>query len=92
MSAVVSEAFNIKKVQPSYSEEARQKHIQGKVVMKAEISQTGDVEELTVISGDPLLNPAAVDAVMQWKYKPYLLKGQPIALETQVSVVFQLTE
>jgi protein TonB len=73
-----------------YPTEARKKHIEGKVVMRAEISKEGVVENLKVISGDPILAQAATDAVKQWKYKPYLLNGAPIAVETQVTVNFTL--
>ena len=87
----VSQALLVKKVQPVFPEEARHNHIQGNVVMKAEITQTGEVKELTVISGDPALTPAAVEAVKQWKYKPYKLNGDPVEVETQVTVAFQLS-
>ena len=78
----------VKKVQPNYPEEARKKHIQGIVVMKAIISHEGDVQELTVVSGDPLLVPAALEAAKQWKCKPYLLQGQPVEIETQIMMIF----
>ena len=91
VSESVSQAFIAKKVQPDYPPEARAKHVEGRVVMKAEISESGDVQNISLISGDPLLAPAAMEAVKQWKYKPYLLNGQPVNVETQVTVVFQLT-
>jgi protein TonB len=77
----------VKKVQPNYPEEARKKHVQGSVVMKAIIGHEGDVKELTVVSGDPLLAPAALEAVKQWKYKSYLLQGQPVEIETQIIII-----
>jgi len=79
-------------VQPEYPQEARDKHIQGAGVLKAEISKEGDVTAMTLVSGHPLLAPAAVEAVKQWKYKPYLLNGRPVAVETQVSVSFALSK
>jgi TonB family protein len=88
ISQKVSEALITKKVQPEYAQEAREKRIQGLVILKAEINKEGDVTDLTLLSGHPLLAPA--DAVKQWKYKPFLLNGQPIAVETQVSVSFVL--
>jgi protein TonB len=91
VSEMVSQALIVRKVQPAYPEEARHNHIQGNVVMKAEITQTGEVKELTVISGDPALAPAAVEAVKQWTYKPYKLNGDPVELETQVTVAFKLS-
>jgi len=87
----VSQALLVKKVQPVYPAEAREKHVEGRVVMKAEISEGGDVEELSLVSGDPLLAPVALEAVKQWKYKPYYLSGQPAKVETQVTVSFELT-
>ena len=86
----VSQSLLVKKVQPEYPREAREKHVQGTVKLKAEISKEGNVTDLTVVSGDPLLAPAAMEAVKQWKYKPYLLNGQPVIVETQVSVLFEL--
>jgi protein TonB len=64
--------------------------IQGRVVLKVVISKTGDVVSLALVSGDPLLAPAAIDAVKQWKYKPYLLNGNPVEVDTQVTVNFTL--
>jgi protein TonB len=58
--------------------------------LKALINETGDVVNVELISGDPLLAPSAVDAVKQWKYRPYLLNGKPVAMETQVTVSFTL--
>ena len=85
-----AETLVIRKVQPTYPTEARKKHIQGKVIMQAEISKEGTVQFLKVLSGDSLLTEAAIAAVKQWKYKPYLLSGEPIAIETQVTVNFVL--
>jgi TonB family protein len=87
----VSQAFLITKVQPQYPDDARQARIQGSVVLKAEIDKNGSVEDLILVSGHPLLAPAAIEAVKQWKYKPYLLNGQPVGVETQITVAFQLS-
>lgn len=87
----VSQAFLITKVQPRYPDDARQGRIQGSVVLKAEIDKNGSVEDLILVSGHPLLAPAAIEAVKQWKYKPYLLNGQPVGVETQITVAFQLS-
>jgi protein TonB len=54
------------------------------------IDKNGGVEELTLVSGHPMLAPAAIEAVKQWKYKPFLLNGQPVKVETQILVDFQL--
>jgi protein TonB len=60
--------------------------------MKAVINQTGDVESVELLSGHPMLVQAALDAVKQWKYRPYLLNGNAVAVETQVTVNFTLSE
>jgi protein TonB len=80
----------IKKVQPKYPKEARKNRVQGAVVLQARIGKTGDIEDLQVVSGDDLLVPAAIKAVMQWKYRPYLLKGQPVEVQTRITLNFTL--
>jgi TonB family protein len=87
----VSQGLLIKKVQPRYPEEARQGRLQGQVVLQVVIDKNGDFETVSLVSGHPLLAPAAIEAVKQWKYKPYLLQGQPVAVDTQVIVNFQLS-
>ncbi len=87
----VSTGLLIKKVPPDYPADAREARIQGQVVLQALVDKNGDVEKLTLVSGHPLLAPAAIEAVKQWKYKPYLLNGQPVAMETWVTVSFQLS-
>jgi len=88
----VATGLIISKVAPIYPEEARTAKIQGSVVLKAMINQTGDVVSLDLVSGHPLLAPAAMDAVRQWKYRPYLLNGKAVAVETQITVNFTLTK
>ncbi|MGA7684480.1 MAG: energy transducer TonB [Terriglobales bacterium] len=88
----VSQGLLIKKVTPIYPEYARQNRIQGQVILQAEISKSGDIDHLQLITGDPELAPAAMEAVKQWKYKPYLLQGQPVNVETQIIVNFTLLE
>jgi TonB family protein len=88
----VAAGLIISKVQPDYPPMARQARIQGAVVMKAVINQTGDVESVELLSGHPMLVQAALDAVKQWKYRPYLLNGNAVAVETQVTVNFTLSE
>jgi TonB family protein len=90
VSQKVEERLIAKKVQPQYPQEAREQHIQGTVVLKAQISKEGDVAQLGLVSGHPLLVPAAIEAVKQWKYKPFLLNGQPLVVETQIAVTFTL--
>jgi TonB family protein len=80
------------KVNPLYPPEARDQHIQGVVVLGVKIDNEGNVYDVELISGHPLLADSAIDAVRQWKYKPYLLNGEPIEVETQVQVNFTLTQ
>jgi periplasmic protein TonB len=88
-SGVVS-GLLLRKVNPTYPPLARQARIQGTVVLQAQISKTGDIENLQLLSGHPMLAPAAIEAVKQWKYKPYLLNGEPVEVDTQVQVNFTL--
>lgn len=80
----------IRRVQPEYPPLARSARIQGTVVLFAEISKAGTIDNLRVISGHPLLVPSTIDAVRQWRYRPYLLNGEPIEVETQITVNFLL--
>jgi periplasmic protein TonB len=86
----VSQGLILRKVQPTYPPLARQARIQGKVLLQAQISKEGNIENLQLISGHPMLAPAAIEAVKQWKYRPYLLNGEPVEVETQVEVNFTL--
>ena len=87
----VSQGLLIKKVQPNYPPLARQARIQGTVLLQAEISKDGTIENLRLINGHPMLAPAAIEAVKQWRYRPYMLNGEPVAVETQVQVNFTLS-
>ena len=84
----VSAGLLVRKVNPNYPPLARQARIQGQVLLQAEISKDGSIQNLRLISGHPMLAPAAIEAVKQWKYKPYLLNGEPVEVETQVQVNF----
>src|SRR5208337_563398 len=86
----VTQGLLIKKVQPVYPPLARQARIQGNVLLQAEISTEGTIENLHLISGHPMLAPAAIEAVKQWRYKPYILNGEPVPVETQITVIFSL--
>jgi protein TonB len=87
----VSQGLLIHKVQPSYPALARQARIQGVVVLQALIGKDGAIQNLHVVSGHPMLTGAALDAVKQWKYKPYYLNGEPVEVETTVNVNFTLS-
>ncbi|HZW79949.1 MAG TPA: energy transducer TonB [Candidatus Deferrimicrobiaceae bacterium] len=86
----VTTGLLIKKANPIYPADARAAYIQGTVVLQAEISKTGDITDLELVEGPIELAGSAVAAVRQWKYKPYLLMGQPVAVDTQIQVNYQL--
>jgi len=87
----VSQGLLIRKIQPNYPPLARQARIQGSVLLQAVISKEGAIENLRLISGHPMLAPAALEAVKQWRYKPYILNGEPVEVETQITVNFTLS-
>ncbi len=80
----------ISKPSPNYPAIAVAAHIQGTVVLQATISKTGTIENLRVLSGPQMLRQAALNAVQQWRYRPYLLNGDPVEVETTVNVNFVL--
>jgi protein TonB len=90
VSAGVTSGLLVRKVNPVYPPLARQARISGTVVLRAVISKDGSIENLSLVSGHPMLAPAAIDAVKQWKYKPYLLNGEPVEVDTEVQVNFTL--
>jgi protein TonB len=87
----VTQGLLLRRIQPNYPPLARQARIQGSVLLQAEISKDGSIENLHLISGHPMLAPAAIEAVKQWKYKPYVLNGEPVEVETQITVNFTLS-
>lgn len=86
----VSQGLLIHQVKPSYPPLARQARIQGIVVLQAVIGKDGSIQNLKVVSGHPMLAPAALEAVKQWKYKPYYLNGEPVEVDTTINVNFTL--
>jgi len=86
----VSQGLLIHQVKPSYPPLARQARIQGTVVLQAVIGKDGNIQNLKVVSGHPMLAPAALEAVKQWKYKPYYLNGEPVEVDTTINVNFTL--
>jgi protein TonB len=80
----------IRRVQPVYPPLARSARIQGSVVLAAVISRAGTIQNLTLVSGHPMLVPAALQAVSQWRYRPYILNGEAIEVDTQITVNFIL--
>ena len=85
----VSQGLLIKRVQPKYPQAALAVHTQGAVQIEATINKEGNVINLKVLSGDPVLAHAAVEAVRQWRYKPYYLDGDPVEIQTQITVNFK---
>jgi len=86
----MNEGNLIRKVQPTYPALARSARIQGTVMLQAVISKQGTIENLIVLTGHPMLVPAAIDAVRQWHYRPYILNNEPVEVETQITVNFSL--
>jgi TonB family protein len=86
----VSQGLLIKKVQPTYPPAALRLHLEGAVQLMTTVSAAGKITAVKAMSGEPLLAKAAVDAVRQWKYKPYLLNGEPVEVQTQITINFKL--
>jgi len=84
----VTKGLLVHRVEPTYPVLAKAARVQGEVVLSAVISTNGDIENLQVVSGHPMLVPGALAAVKQWRYKPYLLNGQPVEVETTITVTF----
>jgi protein TonB len=87
----VQSAKLINQPKPSYPPLARQARIQGVVRFNAVIGKDGSIQNLTLVSGHPLLVPSATEAVRQWKYQPTLLNGEPVEVVTQIDVNFTLS-
>jgi protein TonB len=86
----VTKGLLIYRLEPTYPPLAQQARIQGVVVLKAIIGKDGNIQNLQVVSGHPMLAPAAIEAVKHWRYKPFLLNGQPVEVETSVTVTFHV--
>ena len=88
--SVLEQGVVLSRVQPLYPQRAIQSRIQGTVHLNAVITASGTLEELHVLSGHPWLAQAALDAVRQWRFHPYVLNGRPIEVQTEVIVNFSL--
>jgi protein TonB len=86
----VSQGLLIKRVQPRYPQNALAMRVQGAVELQATINKEGNISNLKVVKGDAVLARAATEAVRQWRYKPYYLNGEPVDIETQITVNFKL--
>ena len=80
----------VKKVAPEYPLEAKIVRLEGTVVLRTVIDKTGEVSSVNALSGPPVLESAAVEAVKQWQYRPFSMNGQPVEVETTVEIVFAL--
>jgi len=87
----VTKGLLVHRVEPTYPTLAKAARVQGDVILSAVINTNGEIENLQLVSGHPMLVPAAIAAVKQWRYKPYLLNGQPVEVETTITVIFALT-
>ena len=90
VSAGVAQGLLVRRVSPEYPLQARLGRIQAVVILHVLICKTGDVMTVDLITGHPALAPAAIEAVKQWKYKPYLLNGKPVEVDSQVQISFTL--
>jgi protein TonB len=90
LSQGVTQGLLVKRVSPVYPQSALQMRKEGKVELLASVDKTGAISGLKVLSGDSIFAKAALEAVRQWKYRPYLLNGEPVVIETQITVVFKL--
>jgi protein TonB len=90
LSQGVTQGMLVHRVEPRYPDLARTARIQGEVVLLATIGRDGSIENLRILSGHPLLAQSAIDAVKQWRYRPYLLDHEPVEVETQITVRFTL--
>jgi protein TonB len=90
--SVLVEGLLVYKTIPVYPVIAKVTHKEGTVILQATISASGTIENLHVVSGDPMLRQAALDAVSKWRYRPYMLNGQAVEVETTINVIFRMTQ
>jgi len=88
----VTQGMLIHRVEPTYPPLARQARIEGQVLLKAIIAKDGSIKELALVSGHPMLAPAAIEAVKEWRFRPFLLNGEPVEVETSVTVTFKFLQ
>jgi protein TonB len=86
----ISQGLLIKRVEPKYPPLAQTMHVQGAVILDATISREGNISNLKLVKGDQVLAHAAIEAVRQWRYKPYYLNGKPVEVQTQITINFKL--
>jgi protein TonB len=88
VSSGVAQGLLVHRVAPQYPAQAKQARLQGTVVLQAVIGKDGNVTSVKALKGNPVLTQAAIDAVKQWRYRPYALNGEPVEADTQISVTF----
>ncbi len=86
----VAQGLLVHQVKPLYPALARQARVQGAVILRAIVGKNGSIENLQLVSGHPMLATAAIEAVRQWRYRPYTLNGEPVEVETEITVNFVL--
>ncbi len=92
VSSGVTAGLLVRKIEPQYPQMAKIARVQGAVLLAALIGKDGTIQNLHVVqTASPLLNQAAMDAVKQWKYKPYILNGEPVEVDTNITVNFTLS-
>ena len=87
VSAGVAERLLVKRVEPEYPGDVS---VKGTVILHVIIGKEGDVQSIQLVTGHPMLAPSAINAVKQWKYKPFLLNGEPLEVDTTVVLHFEL--
>jgi TonB family protein len=92
LSPAAAESSLIHRVEPEYPEEARNRQLQGPVVLDIHIGQNGTVLDTKLVSGEPLLADAAVAAVSQWRFRPRLVDGAPAEMQTRITLNFRLSK
>jgi protein TonB len=90
VSSGVAQGLKTHDVTPKYPAEAREKGIYGDVVLQATIDTKGEITNIKLVEGEPILAAAAIKAVQQWKYRPYILKGEPVEVQTTIKIQFHL--
>jgi periplasmic protein TonB len=90
VSSGVAEGLRVRYVPPEYPQEAREKHISGDVFLQVTIDRQGNSTNIRAVSGDPILVKSAIKAVSQWKYRPYVLNGEAVEVETAVTIKYHM--
>jgi protein TonB len=82
----------VSKVEPTYPKQAKKAHVQGTVRLEVVIGKNGEIQDIRLVSGDPVLAKAAVEAVSEWRYQPVLLNGEAVEVVTEIDINFTLTK